>query len=53
MSAHFDLVIKDGFIIDGTGAPRYRGDMAVRDGGSPISARSSGRRLAGCSTRPA
>jgi len=28
----YDLVIKDGLIFDGTGAPRIRGDVAIRDG---------------------
>lgn len=28
----FDLVIKDGMIIDGTRLPRYRGDIGVKDG---------------------
>jgi len=28
----FDLVIRNGNIIDGTGAPAFRGDVAVRDG---------------------
>lgn len=28
----FDLVLKDGRVIDGTGAPWYIGDVAVRDG---------------------
>lgn len=28
----FDLIIRDGMIIDGTGAPRYRADLGVRDG---------------------
>jgi N-acyl-D-aspartate/D-glutamate deacylase len=33
MSAHqYDVVIKDGFIFDGTGAPRVRGDVAVANG---------------------
>lgn len=27
-----DLIIRDGTIIDGTGAPAYRGDVAIRDG---------------------
>ncbi len=28
----YDLVIKNGFVIDGSGAPRYRADVAVADG---------------------
>ncbi|MEZ5410884.1 MAG: amidohydrolase family protein [Acidimicrobiales bacterium] len=28
----FDLVIKDGLIFDGTGAPRVRGDVGITDG---------------------
>jgi N-acyl-D-amino-acid deacylase len=28
----FDLVIRNGFIVDGTGAPGYHGDVAVADG---------------------
>ncbi|ANK82626.1 MAG: amidohydrolase [Rhizobiales bacterium NRL2] len=28
----FDLVIRDGLIVDGTGKPAYRGDVAVSDG---------------------
>ncbi len=28
----FDLVIKDGMIVDGSGLPRYRADVAVKDG---------------------
>lgn len=30
--ADFDVVIKGGMIVDGTGAPRYRNDIAIRDG---------------------
>ncbi|MGI9612404.1 MAG: N-acyl-D-amino-acid deacylase family protein [Acidimicrobiales bacterium] len=28
----YDIVIKDGLIFDGTGAPRVRGDLGIRDG---------------------
>jgi N-acyl-D-amino-acid deacylase len=28
----FDLIVKNGFIVDGSGMPRYRGDVGVRDG---------------------
>jgi N-acyl-D-amino-acid deacylase len=28
----YDLIIKNGTIVDGTGAPRYRSDLAVVDG---------------------
>ena len=28
----FDLIIKDGHIIDGTGNPYYRGDIGISDG---------------------
>lgn len=30
--AKFDRVIKNGMIVDGTRAPRYRGDIGIRDG---------------------
>jgi len=29
---HYDLVIKNGHIIDGTGSPWYSGDLAIRNG---------------------
>ena len=28
----FDLIVKNGMIVDGSGLPRYRGDVAVKDG---------------------
>lgn len=28
----FDLLVKNGMIVDGSGLPRYRGDIGVRDG---------------------
>ncbi len=30
--AQFDLVIRNGHIIDGTGSPWYSGDVGIRDG---------------------
>jgi N-acyl-D-aspartate/D-glutamate deacylase len=30
--AEFDLIVKDGTIVDGTGLPRYRSDIGVKDG---------------------
>ena len=30
--AEYDLVIRGGIIVDGTGIPRYKGDLAIKDG---------------------
>ena len=30
--AQFDVVIKDGTIVDGRRMPRYRGDVGIKDG---------------------
>ncbi len=30
--AHYDLILRGGTIVDGTGAPRHTGDVAIRDG---------------------
>ena len=43
----FDVVIRGGTIVDGTGIPRYRGDLAIKDGRV---ARISGRIPAGAAT---
>jgi N-acyl-D-amino-acid deacylase len=32
MAEHFDLLVRGGTLIDGTGAPRKNGDLGVRDG---------------------
>ena len=30
--AEYDLIIRNGTIVDGTGIPRYKADLAVKDG---------------------
>ena len=42
--AEYDLVIRGGTIVDGTGVPRFKADLAVKDGRV---ARISGRISAG------
>src|SRR6478752_8419608 len=32
MAAEYDVVVKDGLVFDGTGAPRVRADVGIRDG---------------------
>jgi N-acyl-D-amino-acid deacylase len=44
----FDLVVRDGTVIDGTGRPRFRADVGIRDG--RIAAVAVGERLTGRQT---
>ena len=32
MSEHYDVLVRNGTLIDGTGAPRRAGDVAIQDG---------------------
>jgi N-acyl-D-amino-acid deacylase len=32
VSVEFDVIIKDGTVVDGTGLPRYRADIGIKDG---------------------
>src|SRR4029453_13607673 len=38
----FDLVVKNGMIVDGSGLPRYRADIGVKDGKIPEMGRLTG-----------
>ena len=40
----FDLLIRNAQVLDGTGAPAYLADVAVKDGRSPQSESSPARR---------
>ena len=40
----YDLIIKHGTIVDGTGAPRYEADLAIADGKIAAIGQVSGRR---------
>jgi len=44
MSQTYDLVVRNGTIVDGSGAPGFLGDVAIRQGLIAAVARSTGRR---------
>ena len=48
----YDLIIKDGLVVDGSGAPAFRADVAVDDGrivgvGKGLGAAANARRTGG------
>ena len=52
--AELDVVLKDGIVVDGTGAQRYRADVGIRDGRiARIGRLEASRRRAGARRRAA
>jgi N-acyl-D-amino-acid deacylase len=48
-----DLLVRDGLVVDGTGSPPFRGDVAVEDGKITAVGDLDGPRPSGRSTRTA
>jgi adenine deaminase len=49
--ADYDLLLKDGIVVDGTRSQRYRADVAIRDGKVATIGRVRPRTRSACSTR--